>query len=405
MVRSASLLFLTFGAHLALACGGTPKTAASERTAAKTPAQIEALFKREQALPELRSYKDPGGKWATRLPAVDQPRAELGDTYVQTHFSLGTEEEVQCFFYNTAIDAGQTLTKMLEGIGADVDFTHVLPYRVGSANGAPVVFVEGRYLSDSAEGKVMGSIKLGVSPRFETPVLCFLDEPGYTNSFADAVTTVLENLSVKEASEPPLFAEIWAMQLEGVPVGFRTLQVHDGGDGSVTAIALTSTFLPTGPGELATSDEVEVIQSNPSGLLKGSFLEVQGTEISHELELVRSGKSGYSVSGSFQGKEIDAEFQAPSGLSDEVSFYRYLTKNQGKKGSVTVFEFSPSIDPTSPSEVTYQVDGPARTVQHSVGNVTLKAQLGDRGLPETMSAPFGVREFKGTVIHRTGTLE
>jgi len=389
---------------LLTACGGNGEAkSATEREAANTPDELNALFRREAKLPKSTSVKVESAGFEAEFPSADKPVVEIGDGFTHILFSLGTEEPAQCFFYNDTVDAGQSMTKMLAGLRGNVEFTHVAPYRISTAQGLPLVFIEGRYLADSEQGKVAGSIKLGITPRFVTPVLCFLDEPGYADTFASAMTTVAESIRVAEPKAEPVYSEIWGISIEDTPVGYQMLQVHDAGDGTVTAISLSASFIPTGPGELSTSDNVSVIQSDSSGVLKGTFLEVEGTEVSHDLSMTRQGKTGYVVSGKMQGKEIKSQFKAPT-LSDDVAFYRYLQKNRGKSGKVTVLEFAPSLDPTAPSKVTYELDGPNNTVSHSVGDVSSKSKLGEAGLPETMILPIGVRELKGAVIHRQGSL-
>jgi hypothetical protein len=398
-------VLLAFALLVQSACGGAGKSnsAADQRKSASTPEELNALFKREVELPNGRPFAAPDGAWKAVFPATVAPTLEQGDGFSHVSFSLGTEQPSQCFLYKDTIDAGQSVTKMLAGLRENVEFTHVAPYRIATAQGLPIVFIEGRYLADSAAGKVAGSIKLAVTPRFTTPLLCFLDEPGYAETFAKAVSSIAQSIEVPSGSALPKFSEVWAIELENIPVGYELLQIHDGGDGSQTSISLSSSFIPTGPGELSTSDEVEVLQSNTTGILKGTFLEVEGTEVSHELNLSRKGKAGYVVSGTVQGKEIKADFKAPV-LADRLSFYRYLQKNQNKSGQVTVQEFAPSLDPTAPSKVTYKLDSSQKKVSHQVGEISSTSSLGASGLPEGMSIPIGVRHLTGTVIHRQGNL-
>jgi hypothetical protein len=405
-MRTWPRVVTVIGLNLALTgCGGNggAKSAAEERESADTPDELNALFRRETKLPKPIHLEVAAAGFQADFPSTEKPTLEAGEGFTHVSFSLGTEEPAQCFFYSDTVDSGQSMTKMLAGLRENVEFTHVAPYRMATAQGLPIVFIEGRYVTNTEQGKVAGSIKLGITPRFVTPILCFLDEPGYADTFASAMTAIAKSIEVKEPKPEPRFSEVWAISLEDIPVGYQMLQVHDAGDGSVTAISLSASFIPTGPGELSTSDEVEVIQSDASGVLRGTFLEVEGTEVSHELNMARKGKAGYTVTGTVQGKEIKSEFKAPT-LSDDVAFYRYLQKNHGKTGKVTVLEFAPSLDPTAPSKVTYEVDGPNGTVSHSVGDVVSRATLGESGLPSGMTLPIGVRELKGTVIHRQGTL-
>src|SRR5690606_37639314 len=161
---------------------------------------------------------------------------------LQAHFSLGTAAKTRCFFYQDAMDAGQAIRTVLESMRSKVRFQTVRPYRIvvsGGApvvlvdaryeldsaegnqrrglqlGGAPVVFVDARYELESAEGNQRGGLKLAVSPRAEAPALCFLDEAGYLETFAGAITSLLA--SIETNGKQPLYSELWTISREATP--------------------------------------------------------------------------------------------------------------------------------------------------------------------------------------------
>src|SRR5688572_2778352 len=141
----APLLFvpLTLGCASQQSKGNGP---ANEREAAQTPEQIEALFSQEKEVPSsLREAKAPTGAWTAQFPSETDVHVTAGEGHTQAEFSLGTEAKTRCVFYDEAIDAGQTIGIVLGGLMKKGTLEKIAPYRVASAQGVPIVFLEARY--------------------------------------------------------------------------------------------------------------------------------------------------------------------------------------------------------------------------------------------------------------------
>jgi hypothetical protein len=324
-----------------------------------------------------------------------------GEGYEQADFSLGTETKTHCIFYKEAIDAGNAIRTVLNGVMERATIERISAYRVTSTQGVPIIFLEGRYAVDAPDGKQGGSLKLSMSPRLQTPVLCFLDEPGYLEAFTSAVTGIMSSLTVKEPANVADYSEIWATSVDGLALGYQWFQMFDEGQGKRSTVSVTAAFVPAGPGQLSTSDDVEVLKSDASGVLEGTFTEVEGGEVAHDLTLSRSGKSKYSVSGKVQGKDFKSEFSAQK-LPDDVATYRLLLQNHTKTTQLTIKEFDPSLDPSGPTEVRYAIDGKAKTVAIQMGELSLLGTLAEQGLVSQVTSTMGGREIKQEIIHRSG---
>ena len=387
-----------------LGCASQPgkgSQAANEREAAQTPEQIEALFSREKELPAAREAKAPDGAWTAQFPSDSEVVVTAAESHAQAEFSLGTETKTTCIFYKEAIDAGQAIAIVLDGLSKKAALDQISVYQVSSAQGIPVAFLEGRYAIEGSEGKQAGSLKLAISPRLQTPVLCFLDEPGYAGAFASAVTGMLTSLTLKEPQNEPTYAEVWVSSVDGSPFGYQWLQMFDEGKGKRTTVSVSATFLPAGPGKLQTSDEVEVQKSDEAGLLEGTFTQIESGEVAHDLALSRSGKSKYKVTGKVQGKDFKGEFSA-SKLPDDIASYRLIQKNHQKTTKQTESEYSPSLDPSAPLKVSYALDSKAHSVTIQMGELSLLGALTEDGLVNQLTSTMGGHEVKLEIIHRAG---
>jgi len=380
---------------------GKEAESANERQAATTPEEIEALFAREKDLPEARTAKAPDGAWTAQIPSAGNVGVKAGEGHAETEFSLGTETNTHCVFYKEAIDAGQTIGIVLDGLRKKAKLERIAPYKVAVAQGIPIVFLEGRYSVQAEGGKQAGSLKLAVTPRLVAPALCFLDEPGYKETFASAVTQLLKSITTEETMPEPAYAEIWSSSIDGVPYGYQWMQMLDEGGGKRTTVTLGASFLPAGPGELSITDDVEVLKSDASGVLEGEYYMTDGGEVAYELSTKRSGKSKYEVTGKVQGKDFKSDFDAPK-LPDDVATYRLLRQSYKKNGTLKVTEFVPALDPSAPAQVTYAIDAKARTVTIKLGDLSLLATLTEDGMISQVSTKMGEREVKQEIAHRAG---
>lgn len=397
---------MVLGLLFVQACGSAQRSGSSAkegRDGATSP-ENAALFTREKALPRSRTVEASDGSWSAQFPSESDVELTLGTGHIQAHFSLGTDAKTRCFFYRQPIDSGHAIRTVLNGMRQKVRFEKIAPYRITSAQGVPVVFLEGRYVLETQAGKEGGSLKLAVSPRPQAPALCFLDEPGFTGTFASAITELLGTIAVKDASRTPAFSEIWLLSTDGTPLGFEWNQgfTSNPKEPDLT-FSLSSTFISAVPGELSVTDEAKVFERDARGIVKGKFFVTRDGEIAHDLELSRSGKSQYRVSGKLQDQDFKSTFKAPD-LTDEMAFYRRLLEKSQGDSSFESNLFDPSIDPSAPSRVTYEVSRTQRTLTVRLGGATFLGKLTEEGLPGEFSASPNQSPRQRQIIHRTGRL-
>lgn len=380
---------------------GKGDRAADERKGARTPEEIEALFSREQEPPAAREAKAADGAWAAQFPSTDEVVVTRGDGHSLAEFSLGTEAKTRCVFYDEAVDAGATIGIVLGNMAKTSTIEKVAPYRITSAQGIPVAFLEARYTVPGDGGKQAGSLKMAVSPRLETPVFCYLDEPGYAGAFEKAITHVLTTLSTAEPAAEAAYTEVWSHDIDGQVLGFQWLQLHDEDGGKRTTITISADFFPAAPGELSITDEVEVVTSDASGVVEGTYYQGAGEAVAYDLKLERSGKSKYKVTGKVQGGDFKSEFTATK-LPDDIAAYRLIRQNHKKTTKVTSPEYSPATDPKAPTSVSYAIDSQARSVTVAMGDLSLRGIVDDDGLVSQLTNTIEGHDVKMEVISRTG---
>lgn len=389
-----------------VACGGAQGKADSpEEPLVETPedGDLEALFQREMELSGSVEFEATDKSWISRAPAPSAPVVKANEGFNHVTFELEEDLAVQCFFYADSVDPGQAITGMLASVGERVELTSVSSYRIGAAAHYPIAFFEGRYLADGPDGKLMGSVKVGISPRFDTPVACLLDHPGYRDTFAQFMTQMLESLQTAEPGNVPVRSELWATSLNGLPVGYEFLHVHQPGDGVVTSINFSTTFFPVSRSELATSDTIRVVTSDASGLLSGHYVQINGREPDFDLNLTRQGKAGYAVEGTFKGKELSSTFEVKQGLTHTLSLYDYFQRHAEGDAVLDAIEYRPSIDPAAPTPQTYSLSSGSSTMELATTGTEMKLTRDAGGLPTAYNMALGDKELTGTLISRDGT--
>lgn len=386
----------------ALACGGSHTAPGTSPGPSSSSAGTEDEFGREKELPAGVPAQAPDGSFRATFPSTIPVEFVSGRGHLQAHFSLGTAAKTRCFFYQDAMDAGQAIRTVLESMRSKVRFQTVRPYRIVVSGGAPVVFVDARYELESAEGNQRGGLKLAVSPRAEAPALCFLDEAGYLETFAGAITSLLA--SIETNGKQPLYSELWTISREATPFGFRWLRVMDREDEPRAAVTLSAQFLPGPDGELSTTDALEVVVRDTKGIKTATFVASESGTVRQELELRRTAKGKYQVSGKLGGEEFKASFK-DSRLTDELELGKLIAQTTAERPELKASLYRPALDPAHPTPlvVTRAQAGPEIALRRGAAELT--GTLDEKGQLKRLVEKDGPGELLMERIDQVGSPE
>ncbi len=392
-----SLLPIAFG----LACGGSHRApSASPASSQGADRTQDESFGREKELPPGITAKAPDASFQATFPSTIPVEFVAGRGHLQAHFSLGTEAKARCFFYQDAMDAGQAIRTVLDSMRSKVSFQTVRPYRIVMSGGAPVVFVDARYELEGVEGKQYGGLKLAVSPRTDAPALCFLDEAGYLETFAGAITALLG--SVEPKGKQPLYSELWTISRGATPLGFRWLRVMDREDEPRAAVTLSAQFLPGPGGEFGTTDTLEVVVRDKKGIKTATFVENDSGTVRHELELQRTAKGKYQVSGKLGGEEFKASFK-DSRLTDELGLGKLLAQTTPESPELKASLYRPALDAAHPTPLVITRAGAELFLRRGAKELT--GTLDEKGQLMRLVETDGPGELLMERIDQTGSPE
>lgn len=389
------------------ACGGS-STQAKEPEADQKMARedVQKQFLRE-ADPIQKHPVANGATWRAYLEAQEPPVVEAQKGYMSVTADLGWESELYCFVYQDMIDAGSSSKTLIAEATKAVDFQQLAPYRLDHVGLEPVLSIRGLYHVDQNGVVAAGDYKLTVVPRAEHPIICVHDAPGYAESFARVTKEFAKSFEFERNSPEPIRGELWAMQLEDVPIGFTKRSTYELKDGNFRTISISARFLPTSPGELSFEDQVSVVTSNATGtVLSAKYVSLENGESDLEMDLEKT-KQGYDYAGTIQGKEVKGSFRARA-LVDRYGLERRLKKlaGSGKKSRFELLEYVPSIDPTQPSTVDYELtpEDDEIHVKTSLGKRSMLMVANKRGVIKRVLMQVGSRTIQIGLLEEIGEI-
>jgi hypothetical protein len=289
----------------------------------------------------------------------------------------------------------------------NVDFTSVAAYSLKHHNLDPIVSLRGIYQVMQDKALAMGDYKIMVMPRQKYPIVCLHDAPGYAESFARVTAEFAQSFQFENPTPVPQRGELWQVTVDGTLVGFDQQKTYKLKDGGIRRVQLSARLLPTAPGQLSFKDEVEVINSDVKGVVKdGTFITNQNGESILQLDLEKT-KRGYAYAGTVQGKQVNGDFKVRrSLLGTYAAEKRFKTLKVGKKQTFQQNEYLPSLDPTNPVEVKYEVtpkDG-GFGILASLGQTAIELNADENGVLRAMRAQMGGKALEIDLVEEVGDL-
>jgi hypothetical protein len=389
------------GAH----AGGRPAEPSASSAGGSEP--LEATFQRE-AEPMQKQVVKGGDLFTAYIEAKGAPELEPQEQGLSLTAELGWDSPVHCFVYEHGIDAATAANTMLKAAAKNVKFKALAANFLDHQALDPILGIRGVYQVERNGTLLAGDFKLMVMPRPEHPVMCWHDAPGYAKSFARVTIDFAKSFQFKSQQPTPMRGELWAVSLDGVPVGFSRTSTYKMDDGNVRRVSLDSHFLPTGPGEMSFEDGAEIITTDQEGSVSaGRYLSYENGEKSLTIDIEKT-KAGYQYVGTIQNKEVKGSFKAKqplkAGYSAEKKFKRLAL--DGKKAKFEQLEYEPSIDPAAGAKVSYEVSmqGDGMTIVSTMGRRSSTLKANGHGVVKQVLMAVGAKTVQVDLVEETGEL-
>jgi hypothetical protein len=358
-------------------------------------AALRKLFERElEPLKEI-AFRTPKG-FRGKVEAKTAPEVRSTDEGELLSISLGTEQPVTCTILPERIDAGGTTLQLLGRVAKSLEIVQARPSDVRAVGASAILFAEVIYRMKSEKGPLVGAFEIAVQPHETHSLICVHDEPGYAETFRRVVTGLAGSLASdeKDPRATSRFAEIVALRIGPMPIGFSERVIWPRPDGGRTTRTWGAQILPRTPSELAVADTFEQEDSDAQGLLiEATHVHVENGEVESRFHLTR-GEDGktYRYSGEKSGKKLEGTFPSKAGLATELWFARRFDAKSGygPKAEVRHEAWSSSSNPVAATPVAYRREGPgARRAHMSMGSLSVSGELDENGLFGKAEMPVG----------------
>ncbi|HTP24514.1 MAG TPA: hypothetical protein VMK12_02495 [Anaeromyxobacteraceae bacterium] len=397
MITSALVLALYATAATTAASSPDASVGRDEATKAepgKLPEAVQKAFQRELApLPKVR-FEIPRAEGAFEIEAEAKGKISVTQNEETDSFAvpLGTELDIQCFFSRTRVGA-QPFASMLERMKEAVEVLSVRPVEVSAPGGSAALFVDVVYLVDRQGQKNVGFLKQATVAYSGYSLTCLHDEPGYDETFRRVVKGIGASLAAAiPEGEKVRYAEVLAVKVQGMAVGFATNTIARGKRGASIAESSSRMVIPRSPSEIVALDKASSQTTDVAGrLISGRYRDATANELETDLAL-RRGKDGktYRYRGTMKGKHLKGKFATRNGLAgDSLIARRIPGLLAGSSQEERFQEYSPSANPRGPVESVYRKDQGNRRISVDMGGVKLREAVDANYWPSLIEMPIG----------------
>jgi acetyl esterase/lipase len=350
---------------------------------------------------------DPRGRWQSKIEARRTPLVAVREDHVSVRVSLATKDEMRCEVHDGQLNPGVSVANLIAAAAGMISLEDAAVYQIGSAGGAPVLFVRARYATRETPPRA-GELKIAVSPGARYSFICLHDEPGYREAFARTVQGFISAFETSTPNRTPQYSAIWQYQVGEAKTGYAWRRIFMEPDGSVTSFDFDVIIAQLASGELRIRDFMAVEVHDRSGVRSGNYLSTRGTTKAYELELERSNAAPYSYTyaGSIEGKPAQGRLAPAGPLASEYEVLVRLERARVTQTPLAAFrqdEYRPQLDLTRARRVEYSLEPSTATLTLASGSSSDTWSL-VRGLPNGSRVKNGPNTFVGTIIQQHSTL-
>lgn len=404
----------------ALALMAMPASAWQTPSTQGWPQWLVDAMQQEHAELEWTNVAFGDGDMATQVAGtLDGEPVEIDGGWMLSS-DIGTDAALECWVLTSSADpaslaariADITIDAMAETSGP-VGARNVHFVDAGAYGRSPYLALEWLYTVGEAPNVLVGLSKVRVAIIEEITVACSHNLVGYRDTFERAFQKFVTSATVDPAYSPQFFAEVYRMRIGAQPIGVVRMTASVDEDGDTRAVTMDSTLAPIDNSNLATTDTWSTSYASPDGSLITSIQAMsENGELSMNLRLDATEDGGWHVSGSLQGKEIDAAIASEGDPVSEVQqmhAVRDLIAGSGDEESadrVTMAMWLPEANPLAFTPATFVLDPERRAQGHgtlTMGPVVMDTNFDEHGSIEDASMQMGNFEVSLDRLWTEGT--
>jgi hypothetical protein len=391
-----------------LACAAQPPAAMSP---------FETARAREAAPLAEAALASNDGALRARVPARLLSPVRWQDERYLVQLDAGSEAPVVCSVFPEGLDAAASLAAFSKEIFAPLEQDGSLKQRqilgvdAGHFAGRPFLALDWVYRIEREGRPLAGQVKLLVAQVGESALYCAHDEVGYVQSFRRVAGSLARSLVLDRVDRPAYLSAVSIYSVRELRVGYELITLERDAAGDTRIDTRTSLLLPVDGQTLQQSDSYDVAFSRPDGsVINQHAIESVNGEVMTQLRLDPDESGGWSVTGRFQGKPLEAEIAegAPVSWLGEGLALREALARDGTRAVVAVQTWSADLDPTRLFEarlgIERQLDADRFAAKLEVAGMEADLVVGRDGLPVSGVVPAGPSDVKIERVYLDGSL-
>ncbi len=353
--NTAIIVFLV---SLISACGTTQPITSSGTN--KGQDVLEQALAREASLSGNYPISAQDGFFSASITGSAQPSVQAHEGVYQVSVPIGTEVMAECFIYHEPLDTAATLNLLFDESLAFTEETEIHEIDAGVFDKVPYLYQEKLYLTK--QNKV-GMLKIFVSPFDSSLLACMHDTAGYRETFRKMASSLAKSLVLHNVdSENWQHEEILVWKLHDMKIGYTLSRAVPDENGDIKSVVETALVIPRSEQETLVHDEYNLTYEQPDGaLINGRYSEAENGKLKVNVSLDPNEQGGYQVSGTFQGKEINAPLKSAKSVDGPYYQHREMIRaadpNNSQLQSVHINAYMPSANPLEAVEMDIEPTG------------------------------------------------
>lgn len=318
------------------------------------PQWVQDAMQKELRKKKLRKVASGDDRFRSKMPGKPAKPESLDNGW---YFSSDIRAEVplECYIFTTAMDLA-TLTDLIaeanvgtvsETYGA-INNRQIFHTGSGSIDGIPYLALEWLYTITGESQNLVAFTKVRAAAKGDVAFACAHNYLGYRDSFAYAFNEFVTNAEYEASDASPYYEEISQLDFNGIGTGIAYASYTFDEEGGTRMFTSEASLTPVDASTLIASDSATVTFMTAEGEFINSYVvDVESGEIVSDMRLQRGETNDWVVSGTLQGKPIEAELDgkvSPASQLQQIEMARDLFT--GTESTISTNIWVPSIDPT-----------------------------------------------------------
>lgn len=309
----------------------------------------------EEAKPQRARTREFADAATVELPGKPQDAQAFDGGWYFTS-NIGKGGAIECYAFTNepdlatlAVELGNVNMDFMSEQYGEVGNKSLYALNADAIEGKPYLALDWMYTVGEAPEAKAALTKVRVAAHDAVIQACVHNGLGYRETLDRVFRTFVTSLDYPTTASPAYYREIIKVSFDEQPVGVIWVSYTLDADGDTEIRIGDAQLLPVDGSTVRSGDTVSLSFSTPDGhLINKSSATVENGELVTHVDLLPDAEGGWVVSGTFQGKELNAQLDrdvAPMSALGQQFLIEDLLASDDDEVTLPIWE--PTADPTS----------------------------------------------------------